>query len=116
MLVALYEIRKGEYGAARNRLEKIRMGGGEKRIKKQHDQGKLTARERIQYLTDEDSHFFEIGAFAGYEMHEEYGGCPAGGVVMGIGTALTEAYRIEEGVPLTIEWMRSVYDEVGERR
>jgi acetyl-CoA carboxylase carboxyltransferase component len=68
-----------------HRLEKIQVGGGEKRIKKQHDQGKLTARERIDYLIDKDSYFFEIGAFAGYEMYEEYGGCPAGGVVMGIG-------------------------------
>ena len=68
-----------------HRLEKIKMGGGPKRIKKQHDRGKLTARERIKYLIDRDSYFFEIGAFAGYEMYEEYGGCPAGGVVMGIG-------------------------------
>ncbi len=69
----------------RHRLEKIYLGGGEKRIAKQHDQGKLTARERIDYLIDEGSYFFEIGAFAGYEMYAEYGGCPSGGVVMGIG-------------------------------
>lgn len=68
-----------------HRLEKIWKGGGDKRIKKQHDKGKLTARERIDYLIDEDSYFFEIGAFAGFEMYEEYGGCPAGGVVVGIG-------------------------------
>ncbi len=68
-----------------SRLEKIYQGGGEKRIAKQHDKGKLTARERIEHLIDDDSNFLEIGAFAGYEMYKEYGGCPAGGVVTGIG-------------------------------
>ena len=67
------------------KLETIFQGGGQKRIEKQHAQGKMTARERVDYLIDEDSEFFEIGAFAGYEMYEEYGGCPAGGVVVGIG-------------------------------
>ncbi len=69
----------------RYRLDEIYLGGGEKKIEKQHSQGKLTARERIQYLIDDDSSFFEIGAFAGYEMYKEYGGCPSGGVVTGIG-------------------------------
>ncbi len=68
-----------------HRLDKIYMGGGEKKIEKEHNQGKMTARERITYLLDEDSYFFEIGAFAGYGMYKEYGGCPAGGVIMGIG-------------------------------
>jgi len=68
-----------------HRLEKVKLGGGEKKIEKQHQQGKLTARERIERLIDEDSDFLEIGAFAGYEMYEEYGGCPSGGVVVGIG-------------------------------
>jgi len=63
----------------------IKMGGGEKRIQKQHDQGKLTARERIDKLVDEDSEFRELGLWAGYEMYEEEGGCPSGGVVTGIG-------------------------------
>ena len=67
------------------RLDKIKLGGGQKKIDKQHSRGKMTARERIEYLTDDNSEFFEIGAFSGYEMYEEYGGCPAGGVVMGIG-------------------------------
>ncbi|MBI1183386.1 acyl-CoA carboxylase subunit beta [bacterium] len=66
-------------------LNKIYLGGGEKRIAKLKSQGKMTARERIEYLTDEESHFYEIGAFAGYEMYEEHGGCAAGGVVAGIG-------------------------------
>ncbi|MEL7121463.1 MAG: acyl-CoA carboxylase subunit beta [Bacteroidota bacterium] len=68
-----------------HRLERIMLGGGKKKIVKQHEKGKLTARERIEYLIDKDSYFFEIGAFAAYEMYEEYGGCPAAGVVIGIG-------------------------------
>ena len=68
-----------------HRLNKIYLGGGEKKIEKQHSKGKLTARERIEYLLDDNSDFFEIGAFAGYEMYKEYGGCPSGGVVTGIG-------------------------------
>ncbi len=67
-------------------LEKIRQGGGEKRIQKQHDQGKMTARERVAYLVDEGTDLFEVGAFAGHEMYEEHGGCPAGGVVVVIGS------------------------------
>ncbi len=67
------------------RLDTIHLGGGEKKIAKQHSKGKLTARERIDTLTDKDSDFFEIGAFAGYEMYKDHGGCPAGGVVAGIG-------------------------------
>lgn len=69
----------------RKKLEKIRLGGGEKRIDKQKSQGKMLARERIAYLVDKDSEFLELGAFAGYEMYEEHGGCPAGGVVAGTG-------------------------------
>lgn len=68
------------------RLEKIKLGGGENKIAKQHKKGKLTARERVEYLIDKDKPFFEIGAFVGYEMYQEYGGCPAGGVVVGIGS------------------------------
>ncbi|NNE29852.1 MAG: acyl-CoA carboxylase subunit beta [Saprospiraceae bacterium] len=68
-----------------HKLEKISLGGGPKRIEKHHSKGKLTARERVAKLVDEDSGFFEIGSLAGYEMYEEYGGCPAGGVVVGIG-------------------------------
>ncbi len=67
------------------RLEKIALGGGSKAIEKQREKNKLTARERIAYLLDEGSPFIEIGAFAGYEMYEEHGGCPAGGTVAGIG-------------------------------
>ncbi len=67
------------------KLKQVKLGGGPKRIEKHHRKGKLTARERIDYLIDDSSEFLEIGAFAGEGMYEEYGGCPAGGVVTGIG-------------------------------
>ena len=67
------------------RLSEIRLGGGKKKIEKEHSKGKLTARERIDYLIDQESNFIEIGAFVGNDMYKEYGGCPAGGVVIGIG-------------------------------
>ena len=67
------------------RLEKIMLGGGEKKIARQHEKGKMTARERVAALIDKKSKFLEIGAFAGYEMYKEHGGCPAGGVITGIG-------------------------------
>jgi 3-methylcrotonyl-CoA carboxylase beta subunit len=67
------------------RFEKIAEGGGKKNADKQKEQGKLLARERIDYLVDKGSRFIEIGAFAADGMYEEYGGCPAAGVVMGIG-------------------------------
>jgi acetyl-CoA carboxylase carboxyltransferase component len=63
----------------------IEKGGGDKAIVKQHDQGKLTARERIEYLVDKHESFFEIGIFAGDGMYAEHGGCPAGGVITGLG-------------------------------
>jgi 3-methylcrotonyl-CoA carboxylase beta subunit len=66
-------------------LAKIEEGGGKKAIEKQKERNKLTARERIEYLRDKKTVFIEIGAFAGYGMYEEYGGCPAGGTVSGIG-------------------------------
>ncbi len=69
----------------RNRSEKIALGGGRTKIEKQHQQGKLTARERINLLLDKDAPVIEIGLFAGWEMYKEHGGCPAGGVVVVIG-------------------------------
>jgi len=63
----------------------ISEGGGEKNAKKQRDQGKMLARERVQYLVDKKSNFIEIGEFAAEGMYSEYGGCPAAGVVVGIG-------------------------------
>jgi|TARA_R110000737_G_scaffold223373_3_gene238399 3-methylcrotonyl-CoA carboxylase beta subunit len=71
--------------ALQKELEKIYDGGGQKRIDKLHAQGKLTARERIDLLLDKGAERIEIGALAGYEMYEEHGGCPAGGVVIEIG-------------------------------
>lgn len=68
------------------RLKKVKLGGGEAKIAKQHDKGKLTARERVDYLIDSPEDFLEIGAFVGDGMYQEYGGCPSGGVVTGIGS------------------------------
>jgi 3-methylcrotonyl-CoA carboxylase beta subunit len=72
-------------GGLRVREIKTRAGGGQKKIDEQHQKGKLTARERIQYLTDKGSEFLEIGLFAGDGMYEAYGGCPSAGVIAGIG-------------------------------
>ena len=69
----------------KRKLAKVKLGGGEKRIEKLHQQGKMTARERIDYLLDPKSNSIEIGAFAGDEMYEEHGGCPSAGVVVKIG-------------------------------
>jgi len=69
----------------RQKREKIFLGGGKKAIEKQHEKKKLTARERINYLVDENSLFIELASFAGYEMYKDEGGCPAGGTVAGIG-------------------------------
>ncbi len=69
----------------KQRLAKIKLGGGEKRIAKHHEKGKMTARERIDYLLDDSTKAIEIGAFAGEGMYKEHGGCPSGGVVVKIG-------------------------------
>lgn len=79
------DIMKQSLSDMRQRLEKIYEGGGKKAMEKQKEKNKLTPRERIDYLIDKDSSFIEIGAFAGYEMYAEQGGCPAGGTVAGIG-------------------------------
>jgi len=67
------------------RIAKVSLGGGQKRIEKLHSKGKLTARERIDYLLDKNSESIEIGAFAGEGMYTQYGGCPSGGVIVKIG-------------------------------
>lgn len=69
----------------KHRLAKVKLGGGEKRIAKHHEKGKLTARERIDFLLDNAEKAIEIAAFAGEGMYEEHGGCPSGGVVVKIG-------------------------------
>ncbi|HQR93779.1 MAG: methylcrotonoyl-CoA carboxylase, partial [Sphingobacteriia bacterium 39-39-8] len=66
-------------------LQQIHLGGGAKSMAKQKERNKLSARERIAYLCDQESPFVEIGAFAGFDMYEAEGGCPAGGTVAGIG-------------------------------
>ena len=69
----------------KKKLLKVYKGGGDSRIEKHHAKGKLTARERIEYLLDSKKNTIEIGAFAGEGMYEEHGGCPSGGVVVKIG-------------------------------
>lgn len=69
----------------KQRFAKVKLGGGQKRIDKLHAEGKMTARERIDYLLDEKSKSIEIGAFVGDGMYKEHGGCPSGGVVVKIG-------------------------------
>jgi acetyl-CoA carboxylase carboxyltransferase component len=64
----------------------IKLGGGLSNIEKQHQKGRLTARERLNLLLDEETNFFELGLFVAYEMYEEWGGCPGGGVITGLGT------------------------------
>lgn len=75
--LALSELRK--------RLKKVKEGGGAKNLEKLHAQGKLSARERIDYLLDKNTTSIEIGAFAGDGMYAEHGGCPSAGVVVVIG-------------------------------
>ncbi len=77
MLLKVAEVQK--------HLNNIYKGGGQKKIDKQHAKGKLTARERVDYLIDKTEPFYEIGSFTGFGMYEDEGGCPAGGVVCGIG-------------------------------
>ena len=72
-------------GIVNRQLAKIYEGGGKKRLEKEHSAGKMTVRERIAYLLDEEKPQIEVGAFAGFEMYEAEGGCPAGGVVVVIG-------------------------------
>jgi acetyl-CoA carboxylase carboxyltransferase component len=69
----------------KRKYELVSLGGGQKRIDKLHGEGKMTARERINYLLDQGKPVVEIGAFAGEGMYKEHGGCPSGGVVVVIG-------------------------------
>jgi 3-methylcrotonyl-CoA carboxylase beta subunit len=69
----------------KHRMIKIRLGGGTKKIEKLHARGKMTARERVNNLVDPGTEWLEIGAFAGFEMYEEHGGCPAAGVIVALG-------------------------------
>jgi acetyl-CoA carboxylase carboxyltransferase component len=69
----------------KRRFAKVKLGGGQKRIDKQHEKGKMTARERVDYLLDSKSKSIEIGTFAGEDMYAEHGGCPSGGVIVKVG-------------------------------
>lgn len=69
----------------KQRHAQVSLGGGKKAIEKSREKGKMTPRERIKYLIDEDSIFTEIGSFTGWEMYPEQGGCPSGGTVGGVG-------------------------------
>ncbi|WP_407557213.1 acyl-CoA carboxylase subunit beta [Winogradskyella sp. 4-2091] len=69
----------------KKRFAKVKLGGGEKSIEKHHAKGKMTARERVDYLLDPKAKSIEICAFAGEGMYEQYGGCPSGGVVVKMG-------------------------------
>ncbi|TMI63622.1 MAG: acyl-CoA carboxylase subunit beta [Bacteroidetes bacterium] len=79
------DVLKMQWTDMRRKLEKIYEGGGKKAADKQKEKNKLTPRQRIEYLADKNKPFIEIGAFAGYEMYEAEGGCPAGGTVAGVG-------------------------------
>jgi 3-methylcrotonyl-CoA carboxylase beta subunit len=63
--------------------EHLRQGGGPERIDREHSKGKLTARERVRLLFDQDSHFQEIGLLVAHDLYD--GQAPAAGVVTGIG-------------------------------
>ncbi|SFW18147.1 acyl-CoA carboxylase subunit beta [Cellulophaga fucicola] len=69
----------------KHKLTKVKLGGGKSKIEKQHAKGKMTARERIDYLLDSKADAIEIAAFAGEGMYKEHGGCPSGGVVVKMG-------------------------------
>ena len=69
----------------KKRFARVKIGGGASKVEKQHAKGKLTARERIDYLLDPKSKSIEIGAFAGDGMYQSHGGCPSGGVVVKMG-------------------------------
>ncbi|MDB4605218.1 acyl-CoA carboxylase subunit beta [Flavobacteriaceae bacterium] len=67
-----------------NTLEKVMLGGGESKLKKEAKKGKLSARERIAYLLDKSPQI-EIGALTALDMYSEHGGCPSAGVVVVMG-------------------------------
>lgn len=67
-----------------NTLKKVMLGGGEAKLKKEAEKGKLSARERIAYLLDKSPQI-EIGALTALDMYSEHGGCPSAGVVVVMG-------------------------------
>jgi 3-methylcrotonyl-CoA carboxylase beta subunit len=79
------DFHRNELRKIANLEEQAKLGGGKKNIIKQHEKGKLTARERIALLIDPNSHFEEIGLFAAHDMYEDEGGAPSAGVIVGVG-------------------------------
>jgi len=73
---------KMAWAELQQRIRKIKLGGGKARLKKLNEQGKLSARERVNQLVDNPDEVFEVGILAGEKMYEEHGGCPAAGVVV----------------------------------
>jgi 3-methylcrotonyl-CoA carboxylase beta subunit len=78
----------------KNEEEQITQGGGAKAIESQHKKGRLTARERLAKLLDPDSHFFELGIYAAYEMYEEWGGAPSAGTITGLAKVCGRTFMI----------------------
>ena len=78
----------------KNEEEQIAQGGGAKAIESQHKKGRLTARERIAKLIDPGSQFFELSAYAAYEMYEEWGGAPAAGTITGLARVCGRMFMI----------------------
>jgi len=77
-----------------NEISIIKKCGGKAAIEKQHNKGRLTARERIKYIIDDGTSFFEIGLFAGYDIYNDYGGAPASGIISGIGKIANRNFMI----------------------
>jgi 3-methylcrotonyl-CoA carboxylase beta subunit len=86
MKALIEEIKAGEV--------RIAQGGGPTAIARQHEKGRLTARERIRILIDPGSDFLELGIYAAFEMYEEWGGAPAAGVITGIGKVCGRDFMI----------------------
>src|SRR5208282_6067163 len=78
----------------KNEELKIRQGGGAKAIESQHKKNRLTARERVEALIDQESSFFELGIYAAHEMYEEWGGAPSAGTVTGLGRVAGRLFMI----------------------
>ena len=79
------DFNKLQLSELKKKLLLVYKGGGDAKIIKHKAKGKLTARERIEYLFDKDSESIEVGALVGDGMYKEHGGCPSGGVVVKIG-------------------------------
>ena len=100
---------------------RIRLGGGPKAIDRQHEKGRLTARERIAKLLDPGEPLFELGLWAAWGMYAGWGGAPSAGVVTGVGTVAgrrvmvianggIEAFAEGDAVYTTNAFFRSAVD------